>query len=137
MAVCVVTTADGAETARTLIAQRPATGLLASMWEFAVVEVADAAQAPRALEARVEALMGSRLSASAMTKVGEETHIFTHRVWRMLIYRARCDGPPPAASAAAAVSPSSSGSATQWVSAASNRPLLASGNACRLAHTPR
>ncbi|WP_083798156.1 A/G-specific adenine glycosylase [Pseudoramibacter alactolyticus] len=66
---------------RLLIEKRPAKGLLAGLWGLPIVEANDNA-AP--LDAALSAQLNRPMQGHYL---GEAKHVFTHRTWRMRVYR--------------------------------------------------
>ena len=71
-----IQTAEG----KIALRQRPATGLLAKLWEFPHVDGTLTAQELRRL------LSGWGFQVKALRKVSSSVHLFTHREWRMENY---------------------------------------------------
>lgn len=76
-AACAVVERDG----RFLMHRRPATGMLASMWEFPMALARTEEESRQALEAR----LGGRTGALLWS----HTHVFTHRIWHMRAYEVK------------------------------------------------
>lgn len=77
-----------------LLHQRPARGLLQSMWEFPTEEGAKSMEEGLAkIQERVMALVGPKASIFVGTQeIHELKHIFSHRKWLMKVYRGRIEG---------------------------------------------
>lgn len=73
-AICAVVIEDG----KVLLRQRPATGMLASMWECPMILSHEVTEGRKELE--------HFLSGTAEEKIWEYTHVFTHRIWHMKAY---------------------------------------------------
>jgi A/G-specific adenine glycosylase len=70
---------------RLLIEKRPAKGLLAGLWGLPIVKANDNA-------APLDAALGARLGQPMQGfYLGEAKHVFTHRTWRMRVYRYTVD----------------------------------------------
>lgn len=77
MAVALVTDMRG----RLLIEKRPTEGLLAGLWGLPIVEADDNA-------VPLDVALGARLGQPMQGfYLGEAKHVFTHRTWRMRVYR--------------------------------------------------
>lgn len=82
-----------------LLHQRPAQGLLQSMWEFPTVEgVQSMEQGLHKLEEELGHLLGpkARLFIGSK-KIHELVHVFSHRKWLMQVYKGHIEGVEPKA----------------------------------------
>ena len=75
-----------------LLARRPATGLLAGLWEPLMVELTATDDAALTLAAAFRARAG--LDAIVGERLGTVTHVFSHRHLSLEVFRVQCEGTP-------------------------------------------
>jgi len=73
-----------------LIRKRPEKGLLAGLWEFPTLEVADnALQSSEAIETTLADHLG--ITLFDVEKIGDIRHVFTHLIWEVAGFEAFCE----------------------------------------------
>lgn len=71
-----------------VLLRRRGEGLLTGMWEFPGEPIAPG-EPPEAAAGRLMIALGLQ---GSLLPLGQARHVFTHRVWEMAVYQAKCDG---------------------------------------------
>ncbi|NXA11516.1 MUTYH glycosylase, partial [Sapayoa aenigma] len=93
-ATCVLERRGSCGAPEYLIVQRPSSGLLAGLWEFPSLPLAQDMQKKEreVLADHLQAWMGQPVSASGLRFIGEVTHIFSHIHQTYVVYSLPLDG---------------------------------------------